>query len=295
MLLLGVISSSLQKAYRIITEGFNRADSTSLGNAPGGQVWTTVSGSWGISNNKASSATPTGFPQDINVASLKFTSTDVSISVDGIGPGCGTAFWITDSGNWWGSYINSEAICSTCSSGGNCAGYYEYCSSSYYAPAYYYYYVYYEENGPGNTAPCSNCGIYTYCGTNCKRISIKEYSPASYTCNANATACGSYNPVYTYSCNCYTERSVNIFKRADGNIVALAKKIVNGPILGIKTILSGNTITVKAYTGLGYTNETNSGETTYTDSGPLKTKNHGILVTKALESQATTIDEFKVE
>lgn len=294
MLIFGSIASSLQKAYRSIVEPFTRSDSASLGKAPGGQEWVSVRGSWGINSNKAR-----GVAADKSISTLTFSSTDIAVSVDGIGPGCGTAFWVTDSGNWWGAYLDSSRSCQQCSGGGNCASYssYTYCSSSYYAPAYYYYYVYYQENGPGNTAPCSNCGIYTYCGTNCKRVSIKEYAPSVYNCDSTATgySCSSYNPSYTYECNCVTDNSVKIVQSVSGTISTVASKVLSGTIVGIKTLLSGNSITVKGYTGSGYTSESSSGELSYSASSPAKTKKHGIFLTVPGYNQTTDIDEFKAE
>lgn len=291
MKLFGVVASAVQKAYGIVTDTFNRSDSTSLGTAPGGQQWVNVRGAWAIVSNKAR-----GVAADKPISTLTFTSTDLAVLVDGIGPGCGTAFWVTDSGNWWGAYLDQTVTYSSCQGGGNCAGTSPCCSSWTYTSAYYYYYVYYQVGGAGNTAPCSSCGIYTYCGTNCKKVSIKEYAPSSYTCTGgyNAQCCSSYNAVYYYDCSPVTTRKIKIIQSVSGTITDLATKSVTGAIVGIKTILSGSTISVKAYTGAGYTSETADGDTTYTASSPTKTKKHGILLMPASNSQATDIDEFKV-
>jgi len=171
-----VIASRL-KALLSITETFNRSDTSLLTTAGSTSAkWDSVRGSWGISSNKASSSTSaSSYP----ISTLTFSKEDVTISVDGITPGVGTAFWVTDSGNWWGTYVDGTQSCQTCASGGNCASYYSCCQGTM------------NSSNPYNYACCTgnyNQG-YTDSGTN----------PA--TCPGgfayDACPCGTYNQGYT--------------------------------------------------------------------------------------------------
>jgi hypothetical protein len=371
-----VIASRL-KALLSITETFNRADTSSLTTAGSTSAkWDSVRGSWGISSNKASSSTSaSSYP----ISTLTFSKEDVTISIDGITSGVGTAFWVTDSGNWWGTYVDGTQSCQTCASGGNCASYYSCCqgtmngSNPYTAtccfgnynavntvsgtnpatcnngfattcPCSTYnlgniagYYVYYACGGSGNAAPASSCGL-TFaqaqaCG-GCKRNSspyynggncvcpasqcIGGYTPGtdySYTntstcnqtgdctqfnvsyCNSNydSNCCGSYNATTYYDCNCVTNNSIKLIKSIAGTISTVATFALSSTVAGFKTILNGNTVTVQAYSGSGYTSKIGSDQFS-TVSGYSKTKKHGILKapTTYAASQGSAIDEFKV-
>jgi hypothetical protein len=120
-----IIASRL-KALLSVADLFSRGDSPSLGkinSAP----WTNIRGSWGISSGKATSSdSPSSYP----LSTLTFSKTDVTVSVDGITPGMGTAFWVTDSGNWWGTYVDATESCQTCSTPGNCSSYFSCCQGN---------------------------------------------------------------------------------------------------------------------------------------------------------------------
>ena len=108
------------KALVSVIETFNRTDAASLGKTSTGASWSNVRGSWGISSNKASSSdAASGYP----LATLNFSKEDVTLTAKGVGPGVGTAFWVTDSNNWWGTYVDTEQTCQTCSTAGNCNAY----------------------------------------------------------------------------------------------------------------------------------------------------------------------------
>jgi hypothetical protein len=375
-----VIASRL-KALLSVTETFNRANIGTLSNAGTTSAkWTSVRGSWGISSNKASSSTAaSSYP----ISTLTFSKEDVIISVDGITPGLGTAFWVTDSGNWWGTYVDGTQQCGTCSTPGNCSSYYSCCqgtmnSSNPYdytcctgnynqgytasgtnpatcpggyvtqagCPCGVYnqgytagYYVWYTCGGSGNSAPASSCGL-TYaqaqqCG-GCKRNSEPYYNTGNCTCTAFVTTCsggevpgtpysqwvagtcnqtgtctawntsncnsnyaanccGAYNATTYYSCNCVTNNSIKLIKSIAGTISTVATFSLNTAVAGFKTILSGNTVTVRAYSGSGYTSQIGSDQSS-TVSGYSKTKKHGILKAPVTYSaaQGSEIDEFRV-
>lgn len=108
-------------ALTSILETFNRADRSGLGSIKG-QAWKVWRGAWNIASNKASSSSSGG---DNALATLKFTKTDVTVSISGADPGMGASFWVTDANNWYASVYTQNQVCQTCSncnsfSGGNC-------------------------------------------------------------------------------------------------------------------------------------------------------------------------------
>jgi hypothetical protein len=199
------------KALRTVVESFVRSDSLSLGKTNSGATWTNIRGAWAIASNKASTSTAaSSYP----ISVLTFTDEDVTISVGGVGPGMGTAFWVTDSNNWWGAYVDVVQSCSTCMTAGNVATYaYAYVSGGNCATY---------STVPGNCATYStvpgNCSTYSTVPGNCSTWSTVNANCAtystvpgncstwstscSYPCNAtNATAypCNAFNK--SYPCN----------------------------------------------------------------------------------------------
>lgn len=108
-------------ALTSILETFNRANQSGLGTVRG-QRWRVWRGVWAIASNRASSSSAGG---DNALATLKFTKTDVTVSISGAEPGMGAAFWVTDANNWYASVYVQSQVCQTCSgcnatSGGTC-------------------------------------------------------------------------------------------------------------------------------------------------------------------------------
>jgi hypothetical protein len=313
------------KGLLSITEPFTRSDNASLGfAASSSSQWSNVRGSWAIATNKASSATAgSSYP----LATLVFTKEDVTLSVDEIGPGVGTAFWVTDSNNWWGTYQDATQTCQTCTNTSNCATYvtntvnvaavpgncatYSTVCSSYNAPVY---------NGEGYSpafcsagpcpAPsvsraCNACGGPGCCPapyTNCCAVYGPRFSPG--TCSANSTPCNAYNattPAYSYTvsncstynavtnydCNCTTAYSVKLIKSVSGTVSQVASFAIASIAVGMKTVLSGNTVTVKAYASTSYASQIGADQST-TVTGYTKTKKHGILKASTTYSPAQT-------
>lgn len=305
-----------------ISENFNRADGA-LGKALGttSVSWTAVRGSWAIATNKASSSDAgSTYP----ISTLVFTKEDVTLGVDGVGPGVGTAFWVTDSNNWWGSYLDSTQSCSTCAntanpasyntyfvpaSGGNCASSYSYCSSKQQDTLQYSYYTFTDYGSSPCASPCQTftpgaCPYWS--GTCCRCLGrVYNYICNGYTSNCNAYntyypastnyAVASYNAVTYYSCNCVNNQSIKIIKNIAGTISQVASLAISGTVASFKTILSGSTITVRAYSGAGYTTQIGSDQTA-SSTGAVKSKKHGILKAGVTYSptQTQVIDTFDV-
>lgn len=158
------------KALVSVIETFNRTDAASLGKTDSGASWSNIRGSWGISSNKASSSTAaSSYP----LATLTFSKEEVTLTAKGVGPGVGTAFWITDSDNWWGTYVDTVQTCDTCSSGGNCSTYGTQC----------------------NANNATVYGVTSYTGGNCatyaNQCTSNNATSAVYGCtSANATVYG---------------------------------------------------------------------------------------------------------
>jgi hypothetical protein len=109
-----------------ISDNFNRANSSDLGNVPDTDtVWTKRSGSWSISNNKVATSTSAANHPFIDVEfSTQNVLVGANINATGTSQasgkyGAGIAFWIVDSANWWAAYndvVTTGTIVYTCAS-----------------------------------------------------------------------------------------------------------------------------------------------------------------------------------
>ena len=166
------------KALLNVVELFDRASAASLGKTTSGATWDTIRGAWGIdtSQRAVTSTSASAYP----LSTLTFSSEDVTISVGGVGPGVGTAFWVTDSNNWWGTYVDGVQVCQTCSTLGN-------------ASAWSFAYAAGGNAASYNTVP-GNCTTWSTL-TPCSTYSTVT-NPPSYPCNA-------YGTVTNRPCNAY--------------------------------------------------------------------------------------------
>jgi hypothetical protein len=99
-------------ALSSVVDLFTRSDNaTSLGSVKG-QNWKVWRGVWGIAANKASSSSSAATNA---LATLRFTKTDVTVSISGADPGTGASFWVTDADNWYASVYTQNQVCQTCS------------------------------------------------------------------------------------------------------------------------------------------------------------------------------------
>lgn len=92
---------------------FARSVASGLGKI-NGVSWEILRGSWSITDGRASSDS-----SDYPLAVLTFSDTDVTVSIDDPSVGAGTAFWVTDSGNWYAATYEQEQVCQECQ---NCIG-----------------------------------------------------------------------------------------------------------------------------------------------------------------------------
>jgi len=163
-----------------ILDTFTRTTNSNLGTTDNGQSWEAIRGTWTADGSKAVSSSPSNYP----IAAITQGTANASQSIGSVTNGTGAAFWVTDSGNWFGAVPVQEALttyytyscnCSTCS----------YCSGGYYTYSY-------------NCSTCSYCNSpysYTYCGAG------SSYTPSSYTPSY-------YGAGYSYTYGCTQSQTV---------------------------------------------------------------------------------------
>lgn len=186
-------------------------------------AWKEIRSGWSFGSNKAT-ASNTNYP----LKNVVMSKPNVEITLKNPGAGSGAAFWITDSGNWWGlvsdqvqsyaynycssgypysySYIAYNQPCySTC--GGNFTGnYYNVfgyygnysCSGGNFTGNYYYSGVLYY-----GTYYCYNVQVsYVYSYSTCSRDSYSYTTPNynAYTCNADYYSVTNPDRNATYPC-----------------------------------------------------------------------------------------------
>lgn len=308
-------------------DDFVRSDnSTSLGKVSG-MAWKVWRGVWGISSNKAtSSTTPSSYP----LATLTFTSDNVSLSIGSPGIGAGASFWVTDADNWWAATYQVQHVCDTCTQcnaycGGNCNGGFVCANYNY-------------NTVPGNTVPGS-CNSYSYGYLGCNAWSpgnciawnnnapkgfCKSRNPEvcnnplyyNYCVNSNSpytnpttyptgnciyySCAGNYNAVYccsssTYDCNCVDQQKIFIFKNVANTITNIASSVYSSVIASFKVITSSNNVTIKTFSDNSWTSQIGS-DWNQAVSPTQTAKDHGIIISQALYgTQGTTIDEFRGE
>ena len=277
------------KALMMITDNFDRTDVSGLGTVVGTtNSWSTVRGGWAIVSNNAVAATPSGYP----ISTLTFGKTSGTIDVAGQ-PGVGTAFWVTDSNNWWATYQDVVQNCQTCYNTNTCAATYTGYNGNFAG-----YGVMVETFCPSNSCgwwamnPEYAWGLGGAGGGCCNRyVSYEIYNSGNYF-----TYCGAYTGSNPYSCNCTNAYSVKLIKSISGTISNVTTFAIGGIAASFRTIINGATggITVRAYTNSNYTSQTGS-DGTATATGFTATKTNGIIAVPTTHGagQTNTVSEFK--
>ena len=151
---------------------------------------------------------------------------------------------------------------------------------------------------------CANCGPFcsnnnnSFCSTwACNIKNCETYVCNQYLCSNNNT-CNSWSCIQWqtsyFSCNCTTDKKINIIKSIAGVVTTVTGSVFTGTIASFKAFLSGNNITVKAYSSGDYTSQIGS-DFIIDATGASKAKNHGIIKSPATNNQGSTIDEFRVD
>lgn len=107
-----------------IQDSFNRASTiTGLGSAESGQLWNSLRGNWRISGSNSAISDDSG--STYALSAINMGASDVNVTMD-VSNGVGAAFWVTDSGSWWSSYVrytSSATTVSVCNGGySSCGG-----------------------------------------------------------------------------------------------------------------------------------------------------------------------------
>ena len=100
------IQAALTK-LKAFVDSFTRADDGATLKASGTKNWQNIRGTWGISSNRASTATSaSSYP----LASIKTGTVNATVRI-GVGAttsahGWGSAYWLEDSNNWYATYTD---------------------------------------------------------------------------------------------------------------------------------------------------------------------------------------------
>lgn len=231
-----------------IVDTFNRSNSSTLGTASNGIAqWSTIKGSWGIVDGKASSTTEPSSGALATTNLIKATS-NYEIDVDiPSGAGVGAAFWVTDANNWWAAITYQDIFYTqSCPNGGILSGNNCVTTSTYSASSFQYdticgftfdstQYrdVIITQQWVANGLPCgTSC---TNSGGSCRDGVCKQLFTSS--------SCSSLSPVVTGPTNCWTggPNSCNCGYRGDGTYCYASVTGYDCPFGGT---LSGTTCTV---------------------------------------------------
>lgn len=305
----GIASSSTVSKF---SDDFNRTTASELTGT--GKPWISINGTWTANGTVATSSTAaSSYPYAVRLSSLNTTqSAQVS-------NGTGLIFW-SNSGSTWYSVVSNKT---TTTSTYNCNPYSCNCvscnCSTSGGDAY---------SCSGGTYPnCSNGSTATPTGTSCDVCPsgyVSYYGQCGsgncggYPCSIQPQ--GSYNCVttYSYSCNsatcytpvittcetccqtCYNTCSsssdayyLKLLKSVSGTVSEATTAIsLSSAAVAILALVSGNTITAKAYSDSAMT--TQLGTTlTHTASSPSKGYYVGIIKAPS-DGQGSTVDNYNL-
>lgn len=285
MPILGVIASAIRK---LVFDTFTRTTSGGLGSTTSGAPWTAIRGTWFANGSAAQSD---GAASDYPIATVDLGN-DVNASAS-VSPGCGIAFWVSDSGSWWASTAATtgyDCNCQTCYNSCYCASCAT-CSSCGYV------------QGSCAVYSCSAAGYSNTVrsGTDCYNRTTGAYQ--------GPAACTSYNQVYQctyyscagtyacnpYSCNCSTCYSYQLrLINSVGGVVSTATTDValTSAAAALTLAVSGDNITATAYSDTAKT--TVLGTLTYTATSPTKGTRVGVIKSPA-GNQGSTVDDFSAK
>lgn len=302
---LGAIASSIRDKF---IDTFNRSDTTtSLGTGSDGSLWNALRGTMKVTTNKATSADAASgtYP----AATIVMPKKDVTISMTGTGNGSGSLLWATDSGNWWATdiyaysystpwYYTQASGTYTCNVFGNAAGCDTFAIGNYNRTC----------NASGTCCPICNawnsnniknaayCRTYNYSTTYTCTSSVANYNCAGYytyqVCNSSTQ---NYSTIQggTYY---YYPTYIRVIRSISNSVSAVVTSYLgeNLNIQSLKTIVSGNQITVKGYSDTNLTTQVGS-DLVYTATGAAVTAEYGIVLTPSGYNGNYTVDSITIE
>ncbi len=177
---MGRIASSVRKRF---VDSLQRT-STGIGTASDGSIWSAVRSSFNISAGTATAATSAA---DYPIAIQDMPYQNANVLVKSPSNGAGTAFWVTDSGNWWA--VATQQVTENC----NCTNY-SYCTGTGCTST----------GCTGYGCTSSYCSSYTCSSSGCTSYGCTSSYCVGYTCVASgctasgctATGCTSYGCVF---------------------------------------------------------------------------------------------------
>lgn len=247
-----------------ISDNFDRANSnTSIGISTSGQPWENLSGTWGISSNRAYAVTAVNsYP----AASIEFGLPVFSMSTDVLGTGTGLMFWATNSNNWWAVTLtgstgttsfqcnpfscNCQTCCSTCG-GTRCKG-----------------------------TPCRD----GYC---CNGSEVYYYSCDCGSCNCQTCFNTCTGTAYIFNLNIISSVNSTITQLATVQVESNTTSAVN--VAKLTASISGNTITATARNS---SNVQIGSTLTHTATNPVKGSRVGLVAVPSSYGLNTNVDNF---
>jgi hypothetical protein len=296
---LGSIASSIRNK---LIDTFDRTDTTgSLGPASDGSLWKALRGTWKVTSNKAQSTdAASGYP----AVSVVMPNKATSIAIQGPVSGSGALIWITDANNWWAvdlyqsTYSNANYTTNYngtfCDTGyqntANCAtSVTNYCVATNYAGPYC---GAWNSNNIRNAAYCRsyyyNSYSYFYaCGSTCT-----SYNATNYVCTSSSAKYYTYQSGTSY----FYPQFLRVLQSV-GNVVSQIASLQvsdNATIAGLKALISGTTITARAYSDVNMTSQVGS-DLVYNATGAAVTTEYGLLLTPSGYNQGNAVDNIVIE
>ena len=300
---LGAVASSIRDKF---IDTFNRTDTTgSLGPATDGSLWKALRGTWKVTSNKAQSTdAASGYP----AASVVMPNKATSIKIQGPVSGSGALIWVTDANNWWavdlyqstystpnyttnfagnvcnaGNYANAVYTCNSSTT--------NYCFATNYAGPYC---GAWNSNNIKNAAYCRSYyyNSYTYqyaCGSTCN---ASTYTPASFYCTSSSPTYYTYQSGTSY----FYPQFLRVLQSVGNTVSQIASLQVsdNATINGLKALISGTTITARAYSDANMTSQV-GGNLVYNATGASVTTEYGLLLTPSAYNQGNSVDDIVIE
>lgn len=308
-LFLGSVFSEGRKRFN---DTFNRTDTTTgLGTASDGSLWTALRGNMNVSAN---TATSTDSPSTYPAATVKMPAKGSNtITLQGADNGSGSVLWATDSGNWWATDIYQYTYSTT--------NYYNYATGNYYC-------------GYGQCFTCNayrvtyttNVGVFStnytsgpFCDTwNSSNIHTAQYCTHyyytvsstyayGYTSVASGTECarGDYNccapgPYADYATGSvtttYYPKYIRVLQSVSNTVSQIASQYLGDStvVQSLKTIISGNQVTVKAFSDANAVTQVGT-DLVYSATGATVTPQFGLVITPSGYNQGATIDAITIE
>lgn len=241
------------------SDNFNRTTSGNLGTANTGGDWEAVSGVWSANGSVATTSTAASL-YPISTLELVGSTVDASATVTG---GTGLVFWLSDANNWWAAY---PFYSSTSSTGSQCVAYTEICSGNVNCvPANCCSAII---SGNPDSNPITRGSPWRYCLNTFQNVTTTTYN-SQIKLDKNVSGIVSNHATYTHTSNTSGYTTVN----------------------SMSVTTSGDTITVKAYSGSNLTSQVGS-NWVQTPSSPTKGRKVGILRAPTTANQGSTVDNF---